>query len=118
MAKALKQRQASVEPDETIHILPAPTTITISPLDFQVLKVRIMGTAPLMQARFSEKAKHEMETKMEAGSTAGKGRQRSKRDFQRDFEQAQHLSEDGWNGVPASAFRNACISACKLSASR
>ena len=36
------------------------------------------------------------------------------RDFDEDFRQAQHVSTDGWVGIPASAFRNGLISACRL----
>jgi len=74
----------------------------------------IVGTAPLVQARFSAKAMQSMMSKMAAGSTAGKGKAKAARNFDDDFEQAKHISEDGWQGIPASAFRQAMISACRL----
>jgi len=94
--------------------LPKGETLTISPPNFQRLRFRIDGTAPLMQARFSHKAMQKMMTKMIAGSTAKKGAKREPRDFDADFEGALHRSSDGWIGVPAAAIRNACIDACRM----
>ena len=96
--------------------MPSNTTETVSikPLNMQVLACHIVGTAPYMQAKFSQKARTMMEEKMKAGSTAGSKRTRKPRDFQEDFQQAMHASADGWSGIPASAFRNACIDACRM----
>lgn len=88
--------------------------ITIKPLNMRILHVHIVGTAPYMQAAFSEKARNMMSDKMKEGSTARSKRTRTARDFDDDFRQAQHVSTDGWNGIPASAFRNACIDACRM----
>ena len=52
--------------------------------------------------------------KMEAGSTANKSRAKPARDFDEDMRNAMHMSEEGWQGIPAGAFRNAMISACRL----
>lgn len=67
-----------------------------------------------MQARFSAKAMQAMMAKMAAGSTARKGSKKDPRDFDEDFAQAQHISTEGWNGVPAPALRNACIDVCRM----
>lgn len=88
--------------------------VTISPPNFQRIKLTLNGTAPLMQARFSAKAMQAMMSKMAAGSTAGKGKKRDARDFDDDFKQAMHISTDGWIGVPAAALRNACIDVCRM----
>jgi hypothetical protein len=90
------------------------TTLTISPPNFQRVKLRLQSTAPYVQARFSAKAMQAMMAKHEAGSTAKKGGKREPRDFDEDFRQAQHISEDGWVGVPAAAIRNACIDVCRM----
>lgn len=92
----------------------ADAAITISPANFETIALTIEGTAPYMQARFSAKAMQAMMAKQAAGSTARKGTKREARDFDQDFIQAQHLSSDGWNGIPASAFRNACIDVCRM----
>ena len=92
----------------------ATEQLTISPLNMEVLVVDIEGTAPLLQARFPQKAKEKMREKMAAGQAAKKGTKREPRDFEDDFRQAQHISEDGWNGIAAPAFRNACIDVCRM----
>jgi hypothetical protein len=88
--------------------------VTISPPKFERMKLRLVGTAPYVQARFSKKAMDAMMAKHAAGSTAKKGGKKDARDFDEDFRQAQHISEDGWNGVPAAAIRNACIDVCRM----
>ncbi len=88
--------------------------VQITAPKIEILAVRIVGTAPYVQLRFSEKAMNAMAEKMMAGSQATKKKAREARDFDEDFRQAQHLSEEGWNGIPAGAFRNAMVSACRL----
>lgn len=92
----------------------AKSVVTITPPNFQKIKLTLEGTAPLMQARFSAKAMQAMMSKMAAGSTAKKGNKKDARDFDDDFKQAMHVSTDGWIGVPASAIRNACIDVCRM----
>lgn len=91
-----------------------PTVTVIPALDERVVKMRIVGTAPYMQLRFSQKAMNAMRSKMEEGSTARSKKQRGKRDFDEDYKQSMHVSTGGWTGIPASAFRQAMISACRL----
>lgn len=81
---------------------------------FETLQIKLQGTAPYMQARFAQKAMNAMREKHEAGSVSRKGKKREARDFEADYEGAKHVSTDGWCGIPASAFRAACISACRL----
>lgn len=88
--------------------------VTIKPANIQTAEFNIRGTAPLVQARFSGKAMQAMMAKMAQGSTANKSRAKPARDFDDDFEQAKHISTQGWQGIPASAFRQAMISACRL----
>lgn len=88
--------------------------ISVKPLNLQRIDLEIEGAAPYVQARFSEKARLAMRTKQMAGSTAKKGAPKEARDFDRDFEQAQHKSTEGWVGIPAAAIRNACIDACRM----
>lgn len=92
----------------------AKSVVTITPPNFQKIKLTLEGAAPLMQARFSAKAMQAMMSKMAAGSTAKKGNKKDARDFDDDFKQAMHVSTDGWIGVPASAIRNACIDVCRM----
>lgn len=87
--------------------------IAIKAPKFSTMTIRISGLAPYMQARFSEKARQAMMAKMEAGTTAKGKKVREARDFDADFRAAQHISTEGWVGIPAAAFRNAMIDACR-----
>lgn len=89
-------------------------TITIDAPKFNVLAIEIEGSAPYMQARFSAKAMAKMMEQMEAGSTTRSKRKKEPRDFDADFLNAMHVSEEGWPGIPAAAFRNASIDACRM----
>lgn len=92
----------------------AAATVAIKPANIQTAVFKIRGTAPYVQARFTAKAMQAMMAKMEAGDTAKGKKARAARDFDDDFRQAMHISTDGWHGIPAGAFRQAMISACRL----
>ena len=89
-------------------------TIHIAPPNIKTGEVWIKGTAPLVMHKFSHKAKMQIKAKQEAGSTATKNRKKDAKDFTECFNESRHISMDGWDGIPAAAFRNACISACRL----
>jgi|SRR3990167_1413318 len=88
--------------------------LTITAPKIITMQVMLEGTAPYMQAKFSHKSIQKMREKQEAGPTAKKGAKREARDFEADFVGAQHISSEGWNGVPAASIRNACIDACRM----
>lgn len=88
------------------------TQVTIKPANIQTALFNIRGTAPLVQARFSKKA--ELMAKMALGSTANSKRERKARDYEQEMQDAMHISSEGWQGLPAPAFRAAMISACRL----
>lgn len=88
--------------------------VTIKAPDIRTVVFSIKGTAPYVQCRFSEKAKQAMMTKMALGSQAKNSRARVARDFDQDYKAAMHVSTEGWIGIPAGAFRNGMISACRL----
>lgn len=98
----------------TLDKQPPSNQLAIPAPRFETLSFNLIGTAPYMQARFSEKARTMMRDKMEAGSVSTKGKKRTARDFDDDYKQATHFSTEGWAGIPASAFRAAAISACRL----
>ena len=92
--------------------IPALTeSLTINPPNFQVASFTIIGTAPYVQQAFSEKARNEIKAKQEKGSTANKGKAKEAKDFMECYHNSMHLSKEGWNGIPAGAFRAAMISA-------
>lgn len=92
----------------------APRSVTIEPPKFERAAIRIRGLSPYLQNKFSQKARLQIEATQRAGSVAKKGRKREPRDFEADAEAAKHVSTEGWGGIPAPAFRNAMISACRL----
>lgn len=86
--------------------IPAPNIITA------VYTLR--GTAPLVVNKFSEKARRQMRLAQEAGPQGKKGKQREPKNFEQCYRDAKHISTEGWEGLAASAFRSACIDACRL----
>lgn len=88
--------------------------VKIVPLRQKTIKVKIVGASPYMQARFSEKAKAKMMATQQAGSQARGKKVRDARNYDDDYLAAMYKMKGNHYGIPASAFRNACISACKL----
>ncbi len=91
----------------------ATKTIIIAAPNFITATFKIKGTAPYVQHKFSQKAKAGMlATQMQTKATTRK--QKAPRDIKADYLGAQHLTASGKNGIPASAFRSALISACRV----
>jgi hypothetical protein len=88
--------------------------VIITPPKFEVAAVTIIGTAPYVQHRFSEKARQQIIATQEAGQQAKKGKKRDPKDFDEIYLAAMYIATDGWHGMPAAAFRNAMISACRI----
>lgn len=76
--------------------------------------ITIVGISPYVQHAFSEKQRKQMEETQRAGQQARGKRNRAPKDFDQVYENAKHVSKEGWLGIPAPAFRNAMISACRL----
>ena len=87
--------------------------ITISRPNFEQAQFQIEGTSPYVQHSFSQQS---LETMLEAQLKRGgtKGKKRSPRNLDEDYEGAIHIGEDGHFGIPASAFRSAMIDACRM----
>lgn len=80
---------------------------------FEIIELRIEGTAPLVQHKFSAKARNQIIETQKAGSQAKGKKVREPKDFDAVYEGAKHTAVEGWCGIPAGAFRNAMISACR-----
>jgi len=89
-------------------------TVTIKAPKFETAAFMIRGVAPLVLNAFPQKAREMMREKQAAGSTAKGKKARESKDFALCYEQAKHVSREGWCGIPASAFRCACIDSCRL----
>jgi len=86
----------------------------VHPANIVTATFQIRGTAPYVQAKFSQKARLKMMADMATPKSAKKSKSaRDPRDYEQDFLQAQHISTAGWNGIPCPAFRAAMIDACR-----
>lgn len=86
----------------------------ISPARITTTIIKIQGTAPLVQNKFSAKMKRKMMDDMATPKNAKKNKtDRPPRNYDEDFIQAQHRMTDGSSGIPAPAFRAAMIDACR-----
>lgn len=90
------------------------SVVTVQQANIVRATLRIKGTAPLVQCKFSAKAKQKMLADMATPKAAKQGRSaREPRNYDNDFAQAQHVSTAGWHGIPCAAFRAAMIDACR-----
>ncbi len=91
------------------------TLAVITPANIVRATLSIKGTAPFVQHKFSQKARLAMMEKMSTPAAAKKSKSvRAVRDYDNEFVEAQHISTDGWVGIPCPAFRAAMIDACRL----
>jgi len=88
--------------------------VTIKAPEFRSAQFEIIGASPYVQLRFSQKARNVMRENMTSGQKAKRGKAREPRNFESEFDGAMYLSSDGWRGIPAPAFRNGMISACRI----
>jgi hypothetical protein len=88
--------------------------VTIRAPQFGVVQFHLRGTAPLVIHRFSAKTKAQMKQKMETGKAASSKKNREAKATDDLYQEARYIGPKGWDGLHASAFRNAMISACRL----
>lgn len=88
--------------------------VVIKAPNMQRAQFVIEGTAPLVICAFSQKAREAMKATQEAGHTAKKGKRREAKDFQQCYEEAKHISQNGWCGFNAAGLRAGLISACRM----
>lgn len=86
----------------------------IKPANIIRTTIRVVGTAPLVQNKFSQKAKETMLKTMATPKNEKKAKsERPIRNYAEEFVDAQHIAVAGWNGVPCSGIRAAMIDACR-----
>lgn len=93
--------------------MPIRQKVSITPPNIVTAKFKIIGTSPLVQNKFSQRALEQMAADQAAGSKA-KAKKRDPKDFDRCVLEATHYSSEGWAGIPATAFRTGLISTCRL----
>lgn len=88
--------------------------VNIQPANMVEVSVRIRQLTPYVQEAFSRRTIEEITTKMATPAAAQKGKKaRAVRNYQEEFEQAQHKSVAGWVGIPCAAFRRGMVDACR-----
>ena len=91
----------------------ATVAVTVKPINLVRLAFEIVGLSPYVQHRFSEKAQAAMVATQKAGGPAQSKKVREPKDFTAKYEDATYRGAEGEFGIPAAAFRNAMISACR-----
>ena len=86
-----------------------PMTIEVPALDIRTIRVRVVGTAPLVMHAWSEKAKRLMQEAQSGKPTQGSKKHREPRDPKADYEGAMYLTDDGRPGIPARLFKAAMV---------
>lgn len=83
--------------------------IQIDRIPAETLMVPVIGTAPLVMHRFSEKAKQQMLDSMQGRKTP-----KQPKDPQAEYEAAFYRFQDGGTGVPVIAFKAATVGAARF----
>lgn len=113
-AKALKIPPLSEQQIVDLTAQAPPEIVRITRPRLREATIQIRGITPYVQHAFSEKQRKKMEETQRAGQQGRSKRERTPKDFEAIYEAAKHYSKQGWVGIPAPAFRNACIDACRL----
>lgn len=89
--------------------------LTIKAPKFEVATFTLRGTAPYVSNKFSDEARNMMAAKQAAGSAQSKKKaDKAPKDFDKCFRDSMHTTAEGIHGVPASCFRQAMVSACRI----
>lgn len=89
-------------------------TVVIPPPNFKETVVEIVGSAPYCMNKMSSANRQKIIEKQQKGDQSKKGQKRLPKDFDKIYKGTMHVSTDGWHGIPAAAFRNGLVSACRV----
>lgn len=87
--------------------------LVVTPPNFRVVQCTFVGLTPYVQNAFSHKAFTQIHEAQAAGKKSKTKKVHEAKDFQACYEGALHRFTDGGYGIPAPAFRNAMIDACR-----
>jgi hypothetical protein len=90
-----------------------PKIIDISAPRIKTIEVGITGTSLYISNKFSTRAKRTMIEEQEKGAEAKRTKKGAK-NFDELWKESVHYSTENWAGIPATSFRQALISACRL----
>lgn len=82
--------------------------VKLKPISKKIVSVRLVGISPLVQHKWSEKARKMIRDKQQEGK---KTKDRELRNPEQEGRDAMHMTEDGKPGVPAAAIKAAIINA-------
>src|SRR5262245_7501747 len=89
--------------------------VKITPPNLQLAQFRLVGESHFSVHHFSAKAQEQMMQAQSAGSQAHSKKKREPKKFEELFNAARYRAKGArWDGMNAGAFRNGCISACRL----
>jgi hypothetical protein len=91
----------------------ASAVVTIKPPKMETIRLKLRGEL-LCINKFSRKAAEQMAADQAAGGSSKSKKRRDPKDFKALYEAAKHVSNEGWCGIHAAAFRNASVSACRI----
>ena len=86
------------------------TRIELKDLKIRVVKVAIIGISPLLANKFSNKVKEEIAGKEQGKAKASKNEIRNP---EKEYEEAKHISIEGWEGFPAGGIKKCLIRGAK-----
>lgn len=89
--------------------MPADAQVSISRIGTETLRVPLIGTAPLIVHRFSEKAKRQMLDAMQ-----GRKSPKEAKNPEADYEAAFYRTDEGGYGFPVIAFKAATVGAARF----
>lgn len=91
-------------------------TVKIRAPNIKRVTFPLIGIAPLVQCAFSKKTQEAMADAQKKGSQQSKKERGKKapKDFMAHYREAMHISTEGWHGHPSIAFKQALVSACRL----
>jgi hypothetical protein len=89
--------------------MPADAQVSISRIGTETLRVPIVGTAPLIVHRFSEKAKRQMLDNMQ-----GRKSPKEAKNPEAEYEAAFYRTDEGGYGFPVIAFKAATVGAARF----
>lgn len=91
-----------------------PTEFHVTPPKWETVTFKVVGVDPMVWNKFSKRQKDLYRKTQEGGGQNKKGKKKEPKNFKQCFEDAKHVSKQGWEGIPCTAFRNALVSACVL----
>jgi len=86
-------------------------SVEIKEFDIKQVVIPVTGISPLITNKFSNKA---MQMILDVHLGKAKNKKHEIKDPNADYENAKHVSSQGWEGFPASGFKAAIIRAAKM----